>query len=247
MVPRLDHLRPELTPVSGAPRVLLHPRSRGRGSRSRSPLPASPAPAPGVAPPRPAAIALLAAAGLATTGFVGSGCGEAGSRGAREIPAAAAAATGDAGGNAGAAAGALAGTFDSAEAAARQALALIEAGDRDRIGKIALSEAEFRSLVYPALPASRPERNTSAEFLWGMLAQRSRNSLAFTLDRYRGRPLELVAVDFVGESTDYGPFRVHREAVLTVRHAEGEPSAVRLFGSMIEREGRFKIFSFVTD
>lgn len=137
--------------------------------------------------------------------------------------------------------------FDSPEAAAREALALIEAGDAGRLSGLALSEAEFRAAVYPRLPASRPERNTSAEFVWDMLHQRSRSALAYTLERYRGRRFEVVAVDFVGETTDYGPFQVHRETVLTVETADGERGTLRIFGSMLEQEGRYKIFSFVTD
>lgn len=137
--------------------------------------------------------------------------------------------------------------FDSPEAAAREALALIEAGDAGRLSRLALSEAEFRAAVYPRLPASRPERNTSAEFVWDRLHQRSRSALAYTLERYRGRRYEVVAVDFVGETTDYGPFQVHRETVLTVETPDGGRGTLRIFGSILEQEGRYKIFSFVTD
>ena len=139
------------------------------------------------------------------------------------------------------------GFFDSPEDAAAEALTLIEAGDAAGLARIALTERDFRESVYPRLPASRPERNTSADFLWEMLHQRSRNSLAMTLARHRGRRYELVAVDFHGETTDYGAFRVHRETVLTVRDPDGERAALRIFGSMLEREGRYRIFSFVTD
>lgn len=137
--------------------------------------------------------------------------------------------------------------FDSPEAAAREALALIEAGDAGRLSRLALSEAEFRAAVYPRLPASRPERNTSADFVWDRLHQRSRSALAYTLERYRGRRFEVVAVDFVGESTDYGPFQVHRETVLTVEAPDGGRGTLRIFGSMLEQDGRYKIFSYVTD
>ena len=137
--------------------------------------------------------------------------------------------------------------FDTPEAAARQALELVAEGDAERLSQLALQEADFREAVYPRLPASRPERNTSAGFLWGMLHQRSRNALAFTLDRHRGQRYELVAVDFVGETTDYGPFRVRRETVLTVERPDGGRGTLRLFGSMLEQDGRYQIFSFVTD
>lgn len=137
--------------------------------------------------------------------------------------------------------------FDSPEEAAREALELVAEGDAETLSQLALGEADFREAVYPRLPASRPERNTSAAFLWGMLHQRSRNALAFTLNRHRGQRYELIAVDFVGETTDYGPFQVHRETVLTVETPDGERGTLRLFGSMLEQDGRYKIFSFVTD
>ncbi len=141
----------------------------------------------------------------------------------------------------------LTGTHASPLAAASAVLALIEAGDAPGLLALALSEAEFREIVYPALPASRPERNTSATFVWDGLYRKSRNSLAFTLDRHAGEAFEVSSVDFLGETTDYGGFLVHRETALTVRRGGGEPEVVRLFGSMIEQDGRFKIFSFVTD
>ena len=137
--------------------------------------------------------------------------------------------------------------FDSPEEAARQALEFVAQGDAESLSQLSLGEADFREAVYPRLPASRPERNTSAAFLWGMLHQRSRNALAFTLNRHRGQRYELIAVDFVGETTDYGPFQVHRETVLTVETPDGERGTLRLFGSMLEQDGRYKIFSFVTD
>ena len=137
--------------------------------------------------------------------------------------------------------------FASPEEAARAALKLVAAGDADSLVRLALTESGFREAVYPRLPASRPERNTSADFLWEMLHQRSRSSLAYTLDRYGGRRYELLAVDFLGETTDYGDFQVHRETVLTVRDPGGNEGTLRVFGAMLEHDGRYQIFSFVTD
>ena len=141
----------------------------------------------------------------------------------------------------------LPGSAKTPEATARLALERIAAGDREGLLALALTEAEFREVVYPELPASRPERNTSADYLWRGLRQKSRNALAFTLDRHAGAPLELLAVDFLGETTDYGAYRVHRKTALTVRAPDGGKTVVRVFGSMIERGGEYKIFSFVTD
>ena len=141
----------------------------------------------------------------------------------------------------------LPGSAKTPEATARLALERIASGDREGLLALALTETEFREVVYPELPASRPERNTSADYLWRGLRQKSRNALAFTFDRHAGAPLELLAVDFLGETTDYGTYRVHRKTALTVRAPDGKKSVVRVFGSMIERGGEYKIFSFVTD
>jgi hypothetical protein len=41
--------------------------------------------------------------------------------------------------------------------------------------------------------------------------------------------------------------RVHRDAELVVRDADGATRAVRLFGSLIEQDGAWKVFSYVAD
>jgi len=114
-------------------------------------------------------------------------------------------------------------------------------------GQRAMSEAEFRNVVYPRLPASRPERNTSADFLWGMQTDRQRAYFAETWSEYRGADWELVRLEFTGETTDYGDFLVHRDSRLVVRSPDGVERAVRLFGAILERDGAFKIYSFIVD
>ena len=138
-------------------------------------------------------------------------------------------------------------TFPSPEAVARRVIELLEAGDAEGLRAMAVSREEFHRVVYPELPASDPKRNTSADFLFGMTDRRSRRDLAFTLSRYAGQRIDLVAVDFLGATTEHRTFRVHRKAALTVRTPDGDRVVVRLFGSMIERDGRYKVFSFVTD
>jgi hypothetical protein len=67
------------------------------------------------------------------------------------------------------------------------------------------------------------------------------------LQRYRGPHYELAGVDFAGQTRSYGSFLVHSDARLRVVAAGGTPETFDLFGSIIERDGRFKIFSWVTD
>jgi len=133
------------------------------------------------------------------------------------------------------------------ESAAAVATALIEAltsGDARTLGQLALSEAEFLQRVWPELPASRPERNLPFSYVWGDLHQKSNQSLQQLLAKHRGHKYTLDSVRF-GEVTEYPTFKVHRDSVFVVRGAD-EPE-IRLCGSMIEADGRWKVFSFVVD
>ena len=112
---------------------------------------------------------------------------------------------------------------------------------------ILVDKDEFRLYVWPWLPASRPERGVPLEYAWGELSQKSRSAVASSFSRYKGRNLELVSVRFQGDVTDYGSFRVHRESRLRVKDESGDELTLALFGSVMEWNGRYKLWSYVTD
>lgn len=138
-------------------------------------------------------------------------------------------------------------TFLSAAAASEAVLAALEAGDYDRLRTYALSEEEFRVFVWPELPASRPERNLSLAYVWGDLDQKSTSCLRRLVHAHRGRRYELVRVEYEGETTDYRTFKVHRDARLVIRKADGTVARVDFFGSILEKDSRYKLFSYNVD
>ena len=142
----------------------------------------------------------------------------------------------------------LARTFTSPEELAREVLGAIEREDVETLKALPLSKDEFRLYVWPKLPSSRPERNVPMEYVWKTLQQKSVGSIARNFGRYKGRKLELLEIEFEGETTDYGTFQVHRDARLRVRDREtNEEGWLDLFGSVMERQGKYKLFSYVTD
>ena len=141
----------------------------------------------------------------------------------------------------------LGATYPTLDAMAEAVIAAVEAGDAGGLQALALTEQEFRSHVWPELPASRPERNVPFDFVWGMLRQNSQGHLQQTLSRFKGKDLTLVRVRTAGESTDYEGVTVHRDTELVVKDESGTEQQVRLFGSTIEQNGRYKVFSFVVD
>jgi hypothetical protein len=141
----------------------------------------------------------------------------------------------------------LANTFDSAEALTQAVLSAIAANDRVRLLDLALSESEFRELVWPELPTSRPERNVPLDYAWGQLKQNSDGFLQQTLARYGGKPLRFVRLNFTGETTQYQSFRVMRDSEVVATDDSGRDLVLRLFGAVLVKDGRYKVFSYVVD
>lgn len=143
---------------------------------------------------------------------------------------------------------ALDGGLDSPEAVAAAVVAALEARDRSALEELVVDEREFRQLVWPRQPAARPERNIPWEYAWRSLSARSRQQLRGRLVEWvRGTRPAVVSVAFTGETTDYGTYRVHRRSAVTLRDAAGRLTTVRVFGSLIEQGGRYKVFSYVVD
>jgi hypothetical protein len=141
----------------------------------------------------------------------------------------------------------LTNTFDSSEALAQAVLTALAGGDIERLRALALSEAEFRDYVWPELPASRPERNVPFEYAWGQMKQRSDGYLQQTFARYARRPLKFVRTRFTGEITPYTTFSVMRESEIVATDDTGRDLVLRLYGSAMVKDGRYKLFSYVVD
>lgn len=133
------------------------------------------------------------------------------------------------------------------EAVASEVLTALERRDESRLRALALSEQEFREHVWPQLPAARPERNLPMAYVWGDLKQKSDASLASTLAKYGGKHLALKTVRLQGEKTVYRGFVVERRSELTVVDDSGQELIAQLFGSIIQTDGGYKVFSFVVD
>lgn len=138
-------------------------------------------------------------------------------------------------------------TFDSPTALAQAVVDGLNRKDRAMLERLALTEDEFRELVWPRQPAARPERNVPWDYVWKDLSAKSRWQLRGRLAAWTTGPVAVEAVTFDGETTDYDSYRVMRKSRITLRDAGGQRTTVRLFGSIIEQRGRFKVFSYVAD
>jgi hypothetical protein len=140
----------------------------------------------------------------------------------------------------------LSNTHESPESLARAVLEAFASRDRGRLEALALNEREFRDHVWRELPAAQPGRNLPFSYVWGDLRQKSDLRLSATLAEHGGQQVTLERVRFSGV-TSYDTYRVHREAVFEVREGSGARIALRVCGSMVEKDGAWKVFSYVVD
>lgn len=138
-------------------------------------------------------------------------------------------------------------THGSPKAVAEAVVAALDRRDVTALEHLAVSELEFRRVVWPRQPAARPERNIPWEYAWRDLAGKSRLQLRSRVAEWPSAGVTVVDVSFEGETTDYGTYRVMRRSRVTLRDKAGRLSTGRLFGSVIEQRGHFKVFSYVAD
>jgi hypothetical protein len=129
----------------------------------------------------------------------------------------------------------------------REVVAALERRDVARLRQLAVNDVEFREVVWPELPAARPERNLPVEYVWNDLRTKSEAGLRRLLAEYGGQRLEFVRLAFDGETTQHRTYLVRRNAITVIRGEDGGERQLRLFGSTIERHGGFKVFSYVVD
>lgn len=135
----------------------------------------------------------------------------------------------------------------SKEALAQRFLDALALDDRNGAARLAVTREEFYRDIWPHLPAARPGTNYTADYVWKQTSMRSMSGFAKTMNRYGGRRFELVRVEIAEGRRDYGPFFIHKDARLVVRDPGGKEQRLDLFGSILEKDGCYKIYSFVNN
>jgi len=125
----------------------------------------------------------------------------------------------------------------------RQVARLLERSPAlDSLMAISIDEAEFRDILWPEFPQSRPATGLTWEDGWRVLHARLLNGNNSALVANAGRPCEFVRIE-VDSVTTYRNFKLHNRVTLVTRNARGELERQGWIRSIAERKGRFKIYS----
>src|SRR5262249_8012431 len=106
-----------------------------------------------------------------------------------------------------------------------------------------VSIAEFAWLIYPSSANTKPPYQQSPEIAWMLLRQPSDAGLKRLLARRGGSPLRIAGHRCAPEPRSEGENKFWQQCVVSVV-AGTDTATERLFGAVVERQGRFKFTSY---
>ena len=119
----------------------------------------------------------------------------------------------------------------------------VEDSSTDALAALTLSRAEFAHLYFPSSAHARPPYAQPPAVNWLLLEQNSLKGQSRLLRRFGGKRLPVASHHCTGAPLIQGANRIHEACTLRISSADGWTEDVRLFGSIVERDGRFKLLS----
>ena len=119
--------------------------------------------------------------------------------------------------------------------------------DTTAFADMLMSAAEFAWLYYPHTRYTSPPYRQAPELVWFQIQNSTSRGLGRLLTRLGGTALEVLDHRCAPEPLVEGPNRIWEQCTLRVGTPGGEPRQMRLFGSILERDGVFKFVSYTND
>ena len=129
---------------------------------------------------------------------------------------------------------------DSFDALIQRWVVAVQHYDTTALNAMALDRPEFAWLYYPTSHLSKPPYEAPPELLWGQILTSSDDGARKALRKFGGRSFALTSVRCAAESSVEGNNRLHSDCRGTVVTGTDTLRNVRMFGTVIERDSRFK-------
>lgn len=113
--------------------------------------------------------------------------------------------------------------------------------------RLAVDRAEFAWLYYPTTTVALPPYELPPALAWFQMQQRSRRGVFRALAAYGGVPLEYVGYRCDATPRVEGENRIWTDCRIELARPGEAPVPVRIFGAVIERDGRFAVLSYDND
>lgn len=142
---------------------------------------------------------------------------------------------------------ALVGGESSPERLTRAFLAALERHDTTTIRRLAMTRGEFAWLYYPHTKFTAPPYELGPDLLWLQLGAASEKGIVRLLRRYGGSRLRFESLACPDSAAIEGPNRVTVGCRVRFAAADSAARTLRIFGSLLERDGRYKFVSYANE
>ncbi|HEV7388092.1 MAG TPA: hypothetical protein VGN73_05700 [Gemmatimonadaceae bacterium] len=138
----------------------------------------------------------------------------------------------------------LANASTSRDALVRRFMMALARSDTGELKRMALQPREFADLVYPQSPYTHPPYHQSPALVWYQIENGSSTGFTRLLRRVAGQPLTYLDHRCDPKPDRQGQNEIWTNCILRIVGPAGDTSSHRLFGSIIQRDGLFKIVSY---
>lgn len=135
-------------------------------------------------------------------------------------------------------------SFNSPSEIGQAVVEALNQGDLSGLHQLRVIRKEYLSWIWPAFPASGPPHNFPEDFAWSNLDTKSSRAVRRLVKRYGEISLAFVKLDFEQKTEEYKDFRLLRGTVLTVQNTNGQQKTLKILGSVVEKDGRYKLLSY---
>jgi hypothetical protein len=124
--------------------------------------------------------------------------------------------------------------------------AIVEKRDTAALREIVMSRREYAWLYYPTSRWTKAPTKQEPGLNWFLHTQSSQKGATRLLGDYGGRQVRIARNECIGAPRIEGNNKIWGDCRQTIV-AGSDSTIIRLFGGVIERDGRYKIFSYNND
>jgi hypothetical protein len=135
------------------------------------------------------------------------------------------------------------GGLKSLDDVGRTVCRLLAHNDRDSLYAICVVDSEFREIMWREFPQSRPATGLQWDDAWRVLTMRLQSGCSDAVGEFGGHYYQFLRFERSDTTAKYKNFKLHNGLVLVVKNEQGETVKHGWLRSVVERKGRFKIYS----
>ena len=120
----------------------------------------------------------------------------------------------------------------------------VAGSDTTALNAMTLTRSEFAWIYYPGSKLSKPPYEAPPQLLWAQILANSDGGARQLIQRFGGSRFDVLSVSCPPASDTTVSSRVYTDCRVRVRVADGVVPEDRLFGSIVEHQGRFKFLGY---